>query len=115
MLEARYKRDGERLALYMGDECLYVTEEIAIVFDDDFVLLKHGDYDLVYKWFVAAYLMLRWSGNPRLAEGLRMISSSEWDPDELTKIVNNTGYIKQFLEANIESHYRETRVEPPSC
>lgn len=114
MNDPRYIKDQGRFVLYMGSQCLYQTEEIGIVFDADFVVLKHGDYDLTHHWFLVAFHQFLRNGFQELAHGLRLISSSHWDPEELTKIVNCTGYLKHFLENELESTYRETRIESAS-
>lgn len=115
-IEPRYEKNGTRFALYFGNDCLYETDEIAIAFDEDgWVLLKHGDYDLVNQWFLTAKLKYRTDGFPDMANNLRLISSSKWDPEILTKIVTYTGYLERFLEGIDASDYRETRAESTSC
>ena len=80
-------------------EILVEGAEVAIVVNrTDFVIHKHGMLDKVQKWYDTTRQRYIANGLERDAAELLLISSSQWDPVELNKILEITGYIKCFLE-----------------
>lgn len=83
---------------------LFWDQEIAIVFDKICgTLLKHGPKETIEAWFVTAKKKYQEAGLSEIANDLTLISSKNWDPEELNKILDIAGYIKIFYQKYLES------------
>ena len=83
------------------NDIICMADRVAIIFDsENYVLLKHGPEDRIEQIYADMQTKYRKSGLDDIADNLRIISSREWDVDELNKIIHHTGYIRFFLEDN---------------
>jgi hypothetical protein len=77
-------------------------KEVAIVFstslDDGFhTLHKHGNPELVQKWYNKTHESYIKSGFNDLADSLVFIQG-EFDVDQLNRVLDTTGYLPRFLD-----------------
>lgn len=99
MSSYRYERRGKEYAFLEDDEVLFTAPEVAIAFDrEDWVLLKHGSPERVEQWLLDARRAYRSAGYPEMAESLGMVSSSQWDVEELNRCIDNSGYLRRVVE-----------------
>jgi len=95
-----YKRDGEEYVYAVDGETRFRAEEIAIAYtehDSDEPVLatlhKHGPADAVQDWYREKRPVF-----DRIGFRLKLISSSEWDADDLDRFINCTGYLGVWLK-----------------
>ena len=105
-MDLNYKREGKMFYLCRGDAILDSMEEVAIGYEENMetgaMLHKHGSKERIEKWMKKFVQKLNKDGGilAEIADNIKMISSSEWDLEELNKILNITGYIGIFLKKN---------------
>jgi hypothetical protein len=83
-----------------------MTDEVGIAFSRvllhqdkyEYVFMKHGDADKVSAWVDEARRRFINVGLQSLANELFIIRGSDWDPEDLNKILNCTGWISVFLK-----------------
>lgn len=114
-----YIKDGDDFVfVHAGDEIVR-TKEVAIgfTFDEDdtrgiaFTVHRHGSPEGVQKWVdktqfglhrSAFAKQLSFASDKKIIRSLspRSIVSSQWDVDELNRLINTTGYLGRFLEVH---------------
>ena len=105
-VELNYRREGDMFHLCDGDEILDSMEEVAIGYEDNMetgtMLHKHGSKKRIEEWMKKTVQMYKKAGGilAEDADNIKMIFSSEWDLEELNKMLNITGYIGIFLKKN---------------
>ena len=103
----KYKLDGTRYVMFdetTGD-WLWSGDEVSIAFSVDrendgssmWTLHKHGDPDMVEKWFTEALRKFREAGFNDMADDLKMVRG-KFPVSELNRAIDTSGYIKVMLE-----------------
>lgn len=102
--------EGPRYVLHEGDKPIRAPlAEVAICFDiAEGVLHKHGDPELVSKWYNETYAKLKASGLEDWANNLMMFKGP-LDINELNKMLNTTGYISAFFKEIHESFSKDVK------
>lgn len=103
-----YQKIDEEFQLMDDDtlDIILTAKEIAIVFDKSCgTLLKHGPVDNVENWLQNARKKYYEAGLSDIAADLTMVSSSNWDLEELNKILNICDYVKLFYQRNFNANY----------
>jgi len=98
-MEPEYRLEDGQYAFYLKGERKFVTEEVAILFDQDLsVLLKHGPPAFVDSEFRRMHLAF---GRTRtlfdVADGLTVIRG-KFDIEELNKVVQICDYVGRFYK-----------------
>jgi len=100
-MQFRYSRDGGDIVYAVDGQTRFRAEEIALCYtepddpDDlkDVVTLhKHGPVDAVQEWYNQKRPIF-----DKIGIRLKMISSSEWDADDLDRFINCTGSLGPWL------------------
>ena len=93
-----YRRENDQYSFYANGNLLFSTEEVAVAYNEDqrSIVLKHGPAGTIQHW-AAMYRTLIGAVGASDSMRLSVISSREWDVEELNKVINTTGYLDIFL------------------
>lgn len=79
------------------DQVQFMSHSIAVAYDADTgTLLKHGPPEAVHKWATVAREAAK-----LFDFDISIIESSEWDLEELDKILGITGYVGVFAKKQL--------------
>lgn len=96
-LQSHYVLKNGKYAFVSGNRCLFVTEEVSILFDSfDMAVHKHGTPFLVQAEFKNMHKTYgRAKGLEDIADNLRVITG-KFDIDELNKAISTADYMETF-------------------
>lgn len=94
-----YEKSGSKYQMMCDRELIAEMDEVAVAYDlQTFTMHKHGCPELVTAWVETARQAFVTADMFEMAEDLAMIVSDDWDLEDLNRIVNNTGFLKSFVE-----------------
>lgn len=80
-------------------DALFSSEEIAVAFDKKcWTMLKHGPASNVESWMLETRKKYLEAGLNDIAADLTIISSKDWEIEELNKILDICDYIERFYQ-----------------
>lgn len=104
------------IPLLGGPEIYWQGQDVAVMLElDTGVIHKHGGLDEVNAYFARMWDKFKSVKSDSLMDGVVVVSSGDWDVDELNKaLANGGGYILKVLEKMDGLVTVQTSTGPPS-
>lgn len=99
------KRFGDYVLLDHNGSVLFSSSEISICYHDMLegcVLLKHGQPERIQAWYTENINKYKESGLLTESEEIKIVTSSEFDVEDLNMILSNTGYLSVYLKKHLK-------------
>jgi len=98
-----YFKPAKEYILMFRKAVIYEIEEVAVGYcglkSGNYVLCKHGESEAVQKWFSDTGKALRKFGKIKDFADYAVVTSDQWDVEELNKLIHEDGYMKVFMNS----------------